>query len=169
MQRPAHALNPPVVAARFQHVPAIKRISPALTGRAERVGRNAGNDLRFQIRVQAKDVGMRPHVGAIEADEDGDIAHDLNAAARTLGVQSLPLFEEGELNGASDVEVGCMTFTREMLRVVIATGNFLGPLVPRLPAVFFAQYFEERVVLEPPCVIAAKAVEAARASRPRRS
>ena len=112
---------------------------------------------------------MRPHVGTIEADEDGDIAHDLNATARTLGVQSLPLFEEGELNGASDVEVGCMTFTGEMLRVVIATRDFLGPLVPRLPAVLFAQYFEERVVLEPPCVHRGKSCRSGCASRPRRS
>src|SRR5581483_1953389 len=41
---PAQALNPPLVAALFHHVPAVQRIPPALSRLAEKIRWNAGND-----------------------------------------------------------------------------------------------------------------------------
>src|SRR6478752_703935 len=41
---PAQALNPPLVAALFHHVPAIQGITPALSRLAEKVRGNAGHN-----------------------------------------------------------------------------------------------------------------------------
>ena len=43
--RPSHAVDPPVVAARFEGLPVIERIAPALAGFAEGIGRNAGHNV----------------------------------------------------------------------------------------------------------------------------
>ncbi len=108
-----------------------------------------------------KIVGMSPDVSAVEADEDGDVAHDLNAAAGRLGMQSLPLFEEGELHGTRHFNLRSVTFTSEVLGIVVATRNFLRPLVPRLAAIFLTENFEQRIVFEPPRVFLAEAFETA--------
>src|SRR5271157_1401730 len=45
LNRPAHALNPPVVPARLELVPIVERIAPALAGFAEGIRRDAGDNL----------------------------------------------------------------------------------------------------------------------------
>ena len=89
LDRPAHALDPPVVTARAQRVPVVQRIAPALSGLAEGVRRNAGDDFRRQIFLQAEEFGMGPDIGAVVADEDGDIADHANAAIGAIGTQEL--------------------------------------------------------------------------------
>src|SRR5947207_1635439 len=73
-QRPLHAADPPVVTARLDHVPLVEGISPALSCPAEGVWRNTGDDRRLQVRIQRKNVRVRPHIGAIEVYEDGHVA-----------------------------------------------------------------------------------------------
>src|SRR5271157_753634 len=45
LNRPAHALDPPVVPAQLELVPVVERIAPALAGFAEGIRRDAGDNL----------------------------------------------------------------------------------------------------------------------------
>ena len=65
-----------------QHVPAVHGISPALAGFGEGIRRHAGDDLGLEIGIEAEDIGMRPDIGAVIADEDGDVADDADALLR---------------------------------------------------------------------------------------
>src|SRR5205085_7825208 len=98
-----HALHPPVVSAVADRVPTIKRIAPTLPGLAECVGRHAGDIGRAQVRIQVIKVRMGPHVGAVIADEDGDVADDLDAAAVARPPHRTPLLEEKELDDAEEL------------------------------------------------------------------
>ena len=100
LNRPAHALDPPVVAARLERVPVVQRVAPALSGLAEGIGRAAGDNFGRKVVFQAKDLGMRPHVGAVIADENRDVANDANAALAAVRAQGAPLLEECELQEA---------------------------------------------------------------------
>ena len=52
---PAQALHPPFVTAGANGVPVVERIAPALTGGAEIVGRNAGDNFGQEVFLpQAK-------------------------------------------------------------------------------------------------------------------
>src|SRR5580700_6436846 len=90
VNRPSHAADPPVIASSAKRVPVVERISPALSGFAERVRWNAGDDFRREIFLQSKQAGVGPHVGAVVAHEDRDIAYDTNAAVRAVLTQRTP-------------------------------------------------------------------------------
>ena len=78
----ADAVDPPVEAALVQDIPAIERIAPALAGRAEVVGRHAGDADGREVFVELEEIGMGPDVGAVEGDEDGDVADGCGCRAR---------------------------------------------------------------------------------------
>ena len=48
-------------------VPAVERIAPALAGRAEVVGRHAGDDGRLAVVVELEQLAVAPDVGAVAA------------------------------------------------------------------------------------------------------
>src|SRR4029077_13626242 len=50
--RPAQPPHPPVVPPRLHHIPAVKRITPALPRLAEEIWRNAGDHFGFQPLIQ---------------------------------------------------------------------------------------------------------------------
>ena len=85
VEGPAHAVDPPVVAALLKGLPVVKRISPALAGFAESVGRDTGDDFAGKVGFQAKNFGICPDIGAVIADEDGDIADDLGSPISAVG------------------------------------------------------------------------------------
>src|SRR5690242_21885435 len=104
---PAKAVDPPVVAAGFHRRPIVKRAAPALPGGAEGVGGNAGDDLRFEVVLsEAKEVAMRPHVGAVVIDKNRDIAHHPDGALGAVKPQGMPLLVEEELNHATKINLG---------------------------------------------------------------
>src|SRR5450631_399128 len=102
---PAHTVDPPRISLLFHHVPAIKRMSPALAVFAEKIRRHAGDYFRIEFGVQVKQIGMSPHIGAVKIHEDGDVADDAYRALRAIGSKRLPLFEEKKLQGAADIEL----------------------------------------------------------------
>src|SRR5437588_1751801 len=51
---PSQALNPPLITPRLHHVPAIQRVSPALSRLAKEIRRNSGHYLRIKISIQPK-------------------------------------------------------------------------------------------------------------------
>src|ERR1700731_3171194 len=101
---PSQPLHPPVVASRLHHIPAIKRITPTLSGLAEKIRRNARDYLWFQSLVQLKQVRVRPHICAIVVHKDRDIADNTHRALRTIFSQRLPLLVESKLQGFADLQ-----------------------------------------------------------------
>src|SRR5205807_1244847 len=55
----AHSFHPPTISVVREHVPAVERIPPQLSRRAEIIGRNARHG------VPPEQFGMRPDVGAV--------------------------------------------------------------------------------------------------------
>src|SRR5258708_31189894 len=102
---PAQTVHPPFVSSFLHHIPAVKRISPALSRLAEKVGRHAGHYLRLQRFIQLKQITMSPNVGAVIVDENCHIANDANGALRAVSAQSLPLLGECELQRFTDLQV----------------------------------------------------------------
>src|SRR5438874_2528813 len=86
-ERVAEALDPPGVAGALKDVPAIERIAPQLAGRAEVIRRDAGDGGGMAIGVEIEQVRVRPGIGAVESDKDGDVADDGEATAVGVGVQ----------------------------------------------------------------------------------
>src|SRR6202011_581432 len=66
------SLQPPAEPRPLDLRPVIERIAPALAGGAEVVWRDAGDDRGLPLAVEAEEIGMGPHVGAVVCDEDGD-------------------------------------------------------------------------------------------------
>src|SRR6185312_6496857 len=100
LYRPAQTIDPPLISPDLELAPVVERISPALPRGTERIGRNAGNDYRCQVVMEAKDVGMRPDISAVVADEDCDIADDSNTSFSAVRTQLAPLIEKRELQEA---------------------------------------------------------------------
>src|SRR5271154_5511239 len=150
---PAHAVYPPCVSLFFHHVPTVERIAPTLAILAEKIGRHSGDDLGIKFGVQAKQIGMRPDIGAVEIHEDRNVAHDTNRMFRTIGSKRLPLFEEKKLHRAADIE-----FFGHFQPYLIDGRRF--PMTqsarPAVPAFEFetgAQAIEENKIVEPPSIL----------------
>ena len=157
---PAQALDPPLVAAGLHDVPAVERIAPALSGLAEKIWGDAGDDFGTQIFVEAEQVGLSPDIGAVVVDEDGDVANDADGALRTVAAQGPPLFVEGELQGAADFELDGKFFPKFIQSDGIAMGKIVGPLIPAFQFLVSANRVEQDEIIEPPGIAGAEAVEA---------
>ena len=72
----ARAIAQPVEVALGEHVPAIHRQAPVLSGFAEGVGRHADR------RIEAELVLPRPHVGAVAAHHERQVAEERDARPR---------------------------------------------------------------------------------------
>src|SRR6202795_3566726 len=102
---PSHTVDPPRISLLLHHVPAIKRMAPALTVFTEKIWGHAGDDFGIEVGVQTKQIGVGPDIGAVEIHKDRDVAHDANGTLRAVGAERLPLFEEKKLHDAADIEV----------------------------------------------------------------
>src|SRR6516162_7622903 len=92
---------------------------------------------------------MRPDIDAVIADEDGDVADDLNTAIIAVGPKSSPLFEKGELQEALDVNF-ILQIGTPLLESVGRTLHKVGvPRNPLLVTEVLAQAGEESVVVQP--------------------
>src|SRR5262245_55482906 len=69
-QGAAQALDPPIVAALGQHVPAIVRVAPELAGCTEVVRWHTGDDQRIALPVELEQIGMCPGISAIVGHKD---------------------------------------------------------------------------------------------------
>jgi hypothetical protein len=145
----AQALDPPLVAARRHHVPAVQRVAPELPGRAEVVGRHARDDRRLALRVEEEEIGVGPHVGAVVGDEDRDVADDADAALVCVAAQSRPLAEERHLTELVFEDGARELRPRRRQRVRVAGDQLRGPGAPRRELVLLLERHEEREVLEP--------------------
>ena len=69
-------------------------MSPQLARLAEIVRRNARNHRRLEILVKVKEMGMGPHVCAVQGDKDGDVSDDADALAVGILLDRQPLLKE---------------------------------------------------------------------------
>ena len=93
LERAPEALAPPAVAGRTVDGPVVERVPPALAGRAERVGRRAGD---LAAREQLRPAGV---IGAVVGDVDRHVADQPDAALRGVAAQRPPLPLEAHLVG----------------------------------------------------------------------
>ena len=93
LERPPETFAPPVEAGRAVDGPVVQRVAPTLAGRAERVGRRAGD---LAVREQ-----LRPavEIGALVGDVDRQVADQADAALGRVGAQLPPLPLEAHLVG----------------------------------------------------------------------
>src|SRR6202140_2003128 len=156
MRDPSHTVDPPRISPLLHHVPAIKRVAPALTVFTEKIGRHAGNDFGIEVGIQTKQIGVGPDIGAVKIHKDRDVAHDANRMLSAIDSKRLPLFEEKKLHGAADIEIFEHFRVRVLNRRRIAMSQFVGPAVPALQLETRAQTIEENEVIEPPLVLPAE-------------
>ena len=158
--RPAQPLNPPLVTLRPHRIPVVERISPTLPGCAERVGRNAGDDLWLQISIQPKQIGVSPHIGTVVIDKNGDIAYHPDGTLGTVESQGVPLLVEEELNGPADLQSFGEFMPCGIERLRFAAGQLARPLAPNLLLVTLPKRVVEDEVLQPPGILFAKTIKA---------
>src|SRR5450755_4878852 len=84
---PTYAVDPPRVYLLLHHIPAIKRIAPALAVFTEKIRRHSGDDFGIEVGVQAEQIGMGPDIGAVKIHEDRDVADNTNGMLRTIGAK----------------------------------------------------------------------------------
>src|SRR5579871_4151532 len=99
LQRPFHALDPPVISLGFACFPTIERITPPLSSNTESIRRHARNHGGLQVPVEHKEVWIAPYIGAVIVHKNSDIAHDPDIALAAVLPQRPPLLKECKLDG----------------------------------------------------------------------
>ena len=133
----------------FLHIlPVIDRVSPALAGGREVIGRHPGDKAGISVFVQQEVGTSAPAFGAVEADIERNVSHDLNAFGIGVFLELLPLFQDDVLNKTLiadllfiGLEVRVLAFRKiPLLRL---------PFDPADHMVFLFQRHEQSVVLQP--------------------
>src|ERR1043166_1787477 len=97
LQNRAHPFDPPLETI-FQHsFPAVERIAPELSGRAEIIRRDAGDNGRNTITIKLELLRIGPDVGRILGHKDRHIAAQTDAAFIAIALQLEPLLEKKKL------------------------------------------------------------------------
>ena len=158
-QRHAKALDPPGEAGARHRIPAVERVAPALAGGAEVVGRHPGDECRRAVLGEEEQLRMAPDVGAVVGHEDRHVAHEGDAAAMGVLAQREPLAEERVLHEAVERDLVGVRGALRLERRRLAHHDGLVPRSPRSAAVRFLLRHEQREVVEPRFVRAAKGGE----------
>src|SRR5581483_3047148 len=153
---PAHALNPPLVAASTHHVPTIKRITPALPAGAERVGRYSRHDFRIQVLIKAEKVGIGPNVRTIVIYKNSDITGDLDRLAVAIAADRMPLLEKCELDYPLEIQLFSQVTAGLLKSRFLAPGQFARPFIPTFGFVVVTQSIKKHKILEPPVIVFAE-------------
>src|ERR1700674_5501608 len=85
MRDPSHTVDPPRISPLLHHVPAIKRMAPALAVFTEKIWGHAGDDFGIEVGIQTKQIGVGPDVSAVEIHKDRDVAHNANRMLSAIG------------------------------------------------------------------------------------
>ena len=93
-ERGTEALDPPLVSAGGQQVPAINRVPPELSRGAEIIRRHTGDYGRAALIVEIEQIGMGPHIRAVVRNIDREVAHETDTALLAISLELFPLLEE---------------------------------------------------------------------------
>src|SRR5690348_12051785 len=77
-KRRPRAIDPPTKSVRLHRVPSIQRISPALPGFRERIGRNSGNCFGVTIAIEQEQMRIGPDIAGVGGNENRDIADEFD-------------------------------------------------------------------------------------------
>ena len=163
----AQATDPPLVARGSQRLPVVDGIPPELAGGAEVVGGDAGLHAEAPVLVQLEELAVRPDVGRVVRDVDGEVAHQRDAAIGASLLQGLELAEEVVLLDLEVRDRGGELAPPLVERVGVARRRTLFPRGPEHAAVRLLQRHEQRVVGEPIGVDLDEVVEAVVGLEPR--
>ena len=117
--------------------------APILAVGREAVGRGA------ERRVPLELVGVRPHIGALVADDEGEIAHQLDAERAELFARLLPLHVGDPLRVLVLEDARGVRLGRARQRAGLARPLRLRPVTPPLTAVRLAKRDVEREIVLP--------------------
>src|SRR5271167_1183288 len=103
---------------------------------------------------------MGPHVSAVIADENREVANDANTDFAAVGAQGAPLLGEGELQEALLLKLVMQLLAQLGHRFRMAANDLFRPAIPRLVTKTLAQGAKQHIILEPPMVLAAEVLVA---------
>ena len=158
-QQGAKPIDPPAVSGPFEHIPPVVGIPPQLPGRAEIVGRHAGEHGRPAVGVEAKQLPSRPDVGAVVRHENRQVAHDLNRSRAAGVMHTLPLLEEQKLRQLVQPDLPGAARRPLHDRRWIAPRDVGLPRRPRSLTVGILDGHEQREVVQPARLRAAETIE----------
>ena len=155
LARAVDAADPPAEAVRLHHVPAIQRRAPELAVLAEIVGRDAADGGGDALVVHLEELGLGPHVGAVQGDVDGQVTDDLDVQAVEIRPQGRPLAEEQELDIDEQLHIlpqfGAIFL--QHLRGLPQAQSLVGPVGPGLHAEMTLAGHVQGIVLQPAAVL----------------
>ena len=82
--------------------------------------------------VEAEKIRMHPHIRAVVAYEDGDVADDADAAGGTARAQRTPLLKKCKLQETADLELLAQLGANPIQLVRVAAGELARPAIPAL-------------------------------------
>src|SRR5208282_3617698 len=156
LRSPAHPVDPPCISSRLHHIPPVKRIAPPLAVFAEKIWRNAGNNLRIEFAIQPKKIGVGPHIGTVKIQKDRDVARNPNRPPPAIGAKRPPLLIEKKLHHPAKIQIFSHFLMHFFNRQRVAMSQFVWPAVPRFQLETCTQAVEEDKVIKPPSVFPAK-------------
>lgn len=95
--RTVNAANPPAEAIVLHGLVIVQRISPELSVSAEVVRRDTGDLCGKAVGIQLEHSPLRPDVGGVHGNINGNVPDDADAKAVDIGFQSVPLAEKQKL------------------------------------------------------------------------
>ena len=134
--------------------PVIDGIAPILAVGVEAIGRAARDDARTAGTGQLEVLRIRPDVGGVQRDIDGDIADDQHTVFMGILPQTLPLRMEAELQEPVEIKlvVQQLAVVRHGLRLVHA--DVKRPRGPWAVVIICLDGHKEYILIQPRALLA---------------
>ncbi len=145
----AEPFNPPGKPLFGQRLPVVQGVAPSLPRLAEIVRRNTGHAERPAAVVELEEPPVRPDIGRVVGDEDRDVAHDADAQAVGVLLESPPLAVENEFDeGVAEHRITQLAAVA-LQGVGVPVADIPRPFIPWAIAEVCPQCTVKDVVVEP--------------------
>src|SRR5439155_8617646 len=155
----AQAVDAPAVAAGGKRVPVIDRIAPALSSRAEIVGRDTGDGARPVLRVEQEQFRVGPDVARVRRDGKWEVADQAHPLPARMGLEAGGLTEQQELSKPSLLDLARQISPRLVDRGRLAADEIFRPLEIPGAAVSGFQRVEQCVIVQPVSLVLTEALK----------
>ena len=150
----AQASHPPGEAVLFHVRPVIDGIAPILSIGVEAVRRAARNDAWTAGTGQLEILRVRPDVGGIQRNIDGDIADNQHTVFMGILPQTLPLRVEAVLEEAMKIKFVVQQLPIMRHRLGLVHPDIERPLGPRAVVIICLDGHKEYILLQPRTLLA---------------
>ncbi len=157
-----NASQPPAIALALHPLPVEQRIAPKLAVRRKAVRRAARHFGGHTVFVQLKLLRVRPDVGAVCGNIDGQIADDADTLRVDIRLQRAPLAEKQILHGPPEIQLRGKLCAGLCKRAGLPQAQRLRPDKPRSAATACFQRHKQRVILQPIRLLCAKSIKIGR-------